>query len=329
MDIPIAPVRYFCVLAEELHFRRAAERLHISSPSLSQQITRLEDQLGTRLFDRSARRVTLTPDGARLLPAAERAVTAHREFLDAALLLGEDRDRILRVGVVAAGAGPLTSEILMAAVEAVPGLRLEMRHLGFFDAEQHLIEGDIDVAFALDEPAGTRGGVVAIPVWEERRVLVVRRDHPLASRASVRIMETAGETFITARGGDEETLAWWLIDPRPDGSHPRRGPSADDLDGILDLCAAGVGVNIAGEAIGSRYRRDELALIPISDAPPARIMLKRRTGPGHPLVLRFEEIALERSAARSGPAAASGSAAASGHEAASGPAATSHRGSGG
>src|SRR5215218_813301 len=216
MDVPITVLTSFCVLAEELHFGNAARRLRISSPSLSQQLSRLEAQLGTRLFERSPRRVVLTPTGRELLPLAIEARNAHQAVLDWAATRARREESLLRVGVVAAGAGPLTTEILTTAIQELPRLRLEMRRLGFFEAADELLAGAVDVAFA-PAPLRVPPGIRATEVAEEGRVLVVARDHPLAGRSSISIAETDDEVFIAPAGGDSGALDWWLVDPRPSG----------------------------------------------------------------------------------------------------------------
>ncbi|MDH2443176.1 LysR family transcriptional regulator [Amnibacterium sp. CER49] len=295
MDVPITSLQYFCVLAEELHFGEAARRLRIASPTLSQQIARLESQLGARLLDRGPRRVVLTDAGRELLPLAREARRAHRAVLDWA----EARrggSGVLRVGVVAAGAGALTTGILAAALERIPGLRLEMRRLGFFDAPRELLAGTVDVAFT-PAPLPPLPGIRAMEVLREGRVLVVAAAHPLAERPSVRIEETTDEVFVAPAGGDPAVLDAWLVDPRPDGRPVRRGPTADDIEGILELCAAGVGVNIAAASVATHYRRDQLAFVPIEDVAPASILLCSRDGGEDPVVRVFEQVALDTASA--------------------------------
>jgi DNA-binding transcriptional LysR family regulator len=291
VEISIVQLGYFCVLAEELHYGDAARRIQISAPSLSQQITRLEGAVGTRLFDRSPRRVALTDAGRELLPLARGARDAHQAVLEWAGRRRRQDDTLLRVGIVAAGAGPLTTSVLTAAIAELPGVRLEMRRLGFFDAAAAVADGRVDVAFApapLRLPPGVRGAEVAT----EPRVLVVAAGHALAGRRSVGIAETAGEVFIAPANGEPDAVAWWLVDPRPDGTHPARGPVADDIEGILELCAAGVGVNIAAASAEAYYRRDGLAFVPIRDIPPASIVLCSLERPLNPVVRAFEAIAV-------------------------------------
>ena len=299
MDVSITALQSFCVLAEELHFGNAAARLRMASPSLSQQIARLESQLGMRLFDRTPRKVVLTDSGRELLPLALEARRAHRAVLDWAKERAAAGEQRLRVGIVAAGAGALTTAILAEAVQQLPRLRLELRRLGFFDAPAELLSGAVDVAFA-PAPLPLPPEIRAREIAREGRVLVVARNHPLASRASVSITELSDEVFVAPAGGDSSVLDWWLVDPRPDGSHPRRGPVADDIEGLLELCAAGVGVNIAAASVEGHYRRDQVAFVPIRDVAPASIVLCVLNTRDDPAVLAFERIAFQVASVDSG-----------------------------
>jgi DNA-binding transcriptional LysR family regulator len=291
MDVPIHVIRYFCVLAEELHFGRAAERLSITPPSLSQQISRLEQQLDVKLFDRSPRKVELTAFGRELLPLARRVQDDHDQLLSWGRSIQRDqRTPLLRVGVVAAGAGALTTAAIAATMQAIPHARIEMRRLGFFDVAEELEAGRVDVVFA-PWPMRLPPRVRAEPLWREARVLVVRADHPLAGRESVSILETGDEVFVSVAKGVPEVVDWWIVDPRPDGSRPKRGPTADSVEGLLELVAAGAGVNIAGQSASKHYRREELTFIPISDIEPATIVLCSLTGSLNPMVETFRETA--------------------------------------
>ncbi len=291
MDVPIHVIRYFCVLAEELHFGRAAERLSITPPSLSQQISRLEQQLSVKLFDRSPRKVELTAAGRDLLPLARRVQDDHDQLLSWGRSMQRDRlAPVLRVGVVAAGAGTLTTAAIAATMQAIPTARIEMRRLGFFDVADELEAGRVDVVFApwpMQLPARVR----AEPLWREARVLAVRADHPLAERETLSILETGEEVFIAVANGVPEVVDWWIVDPRPDGTRPKRGPTADSVEGLLELVAAGAGVNIAGQSASKHYRREELAFVPITDIEPATIVLCSLIDARNPMVDAFRETA--------------------------------------
>ena len=294
MDIPIHALRYFCVLADELHFGRAAAALSISAPSLSQQISRLERMIGAPLFERTPRNVLLSAVGAELLPLARRVRDDHDDVLRWAGSLGEKTGGdLLKIGMVAAGAGSLSTAILSSAVQRMPRVRVEMRRLGFFDTQEALLAGRVDVAFAPGPVVDLDERISAHPLWSEPRVLVVPSTHPLASRDSISIGEIGDEIFVTAAAGAPEIIDWWLVDPRPDGSHPRRGPLADDFEGLLELVAAGVGVNIAAAAAALHYRREGIAFPRIVDIEPATILLCSLERPASPAVNEFVAIAKE------------------------------------
>ncbi|CAN5379399.1 LysR family transcriptional regulator [soil metagenome] len=293
MDIPLHVIRYFCVLADELHFAKAAATLSISAPSLSQQISRLERTIGTPLFERNPRKVTLTPAGLELLPLARRVRDDHDDVLRwADSIANSDEGGPLRIGLIAAAAGPLTTAILSAAVQRMPTLRIEMRRLGFFDTSEELLGGRVDVAFT-PAPFVDDERILAEPIWSEPRVLVVPTGHALAERDSISIDEIANEVFVSASGGVPEILDWWLVDPRPDGSHPTRGPVADDFEGLLELVAAGMGVNIAGASAAIYYGRESLSFIRIRDIEPSTILLCSLKRPARPEVHAFRTIAKE------------------------------------
>lgn len=301
MDVSIQVIRYFCVLAEELHFGRAADRLSITPPSLSQQISRIEQQLGVKLFDRSPRKVELTTHGHALLPLARRVQDDHDQVLAwGRSVQHHAASPVLRVGIVAAGAGTLTTAVIAETLQRLPNARIEMRRMGFFEVFDELDAGRVDVAFAPPVPAPPR--VRSEPMWEEPRVLAVRTDHPLAQRTSISIDETSDEVFVTVGSGPADVVNWWVVDPRADGSHPRRGPTADSIEGLLELVAAGAGVNIAGESASHHYRRAEIAFVRIDDIPFARVHLLSLHGSRNPVVETFRAVARELSPLSSGSA---------------------------
>ena len=285
MDVSTRALRGFVVLHEERHFGRAAARLRISTPSLSEQVARLEQRLGTPLFERTSRSVHPTAAADELLALALAVLAAHDDVVGWALTRARPtappRAGTVRVGVVATAGATLRRRVLAQLRRSHPQLRVSTRRLGFGEEVAALREERVDVLYAPEPLPSSLSGIRWARVARSPRVLVVASGHHLARREGVRIAETDREVFVTAAGVDERTTAWWLVDPRADGSSPRRGPLAADLDEVLELCAAGEGVNIAAAEALSHGIPPGLAFVEITDVEPARVaLLWRRDDPG-------------------------------------------------
>jgi DNA-binding transcriptional LysR family regulator len=193
-------LRPFVALAEELHFGRAAERLHVTQPALSQQIARLERQLGVRLFARTRTRVELTEAGAAMLEPARTAVAA----VDAAEEIGRgyaqgDRGE-LRLGI-SPGAHYVAQALLAEFADLHPKVRVRARQDSSGLLAQQVATGRLELALGFcTEPVH---GVACERLRDEPAVVALADDHPLAARGSVSLAELAGETFalVDARDG--------------------------------------------------------------------------------------------------------------------------------
>ncbi|MFF8785285.1 LysR family transcriptional regulator [Streptomyces sp. NPDC015125] len=205
-DIDPRLLRAFLAVAEELHFTRAAARLYVAQQALSRDIRRLERELGTALFVRTTRQVSLTPDGARLLPLARRVLTAHDE-LAGAFRAAPERPLLVDVGVPIGTA----HGVLEAARDRVPdSCELVARfHSGLTGAAAEMAAGRLDVSFGRIAalPPGIRAGLDHQPVRLEPMAVLLREDHPLAARPAVALAELAGETLYAA-AGNPQTAEW-------------------------------------------------------------------------------------------------------------------------
>ncbi|MFF4741098.1 LysR family transcriptional regulator [Streptomyces sp. NPDC001262] len=207
-DIDIEPrlLRAFVAVAEELHFTRAAARLYVAQQALSRDVRRVERLLGAELFARTTRSVTLTADGARLLPYARRILAAYEEL--AAACAGESGRPLL---VDTGGTMTTGHRVLVRARETVPpDVELVTRfHSGLTGAAREILSGRLDVSFgwAAGLPADVRAGLEWAPVRLERMAVLLPDDHPLAARETVPLAALRGETLYAA-AGNEATAEW-------------------------------------------------------------------------------------------------------------------------
>ncbi|WP_290050925.1 LysR family transcriptional regulator [Amycolatopsis solani] len=180
-------LRYFVTVADELHFGRAAERLHIAQPAVSRQIAQLERELGTRLFDRTPRRVRLTAAGHRVLDAARETLAAADRVRGAAGAAGGT----MRIGI---GAGFTTRlERGIDALREASPFDVVLVDLPLTARLAALRHGEIDLALARGVHAAD--GLEVLPSWTEPLLAVLSRRHPAAGRTAVGVDELAESTL--------------------------------------------------------------------------------------------------------------------------------------
>lgn len=192
-------LRPFVVLAEELHFRRAAERLHITQPALSQQIARLERQVGIRLLERTQHRVELSDAGRAVLEPAREAVRAADAAAAAGRAHATGQQGALRLGF-SPGAHYVAQAALAELARVRPALRVRARQDNTGLLVRLLAAGELEIALGFCAPAAD--GVRREVLRAERAVLAVGEGHPLARRDSVALADLADETFALVDAQD-------------------------------------------------------------------------------------------------------------------------------
>ncbi|MET8949968.1 LysR family transcriptional regulator [Streptomyces sp. NPDC004129] len=272
-------LRYFVAVAEELHFGRAAARLHMSQPPLSRAIKQLETGLGATLLHRSAAGVTLTPAGAALLSEA-------RALLDQA-----DRIRVrvaaaagaptLTVGLLGDSTDPGAARLAAAYRRQHPGVEVRIRETDLTDPTCGLRAGLVDVALTrapFDETGLTVHELRADPVGA-----VLRADDPLARRDHLRLADLAGRRwFQFPDGTDPLWRSYW------NGDEPREGPVVRAVQECLQavLWNGTVGMTPLGHDLPG-----ELAVVPLTDMAPSRVVVAAKEGDTNPLIRSFVRIA--------------------------------------
>ncbi|MDN0200815.1 LysR family transcriptional regulator [Streptomyces sp. S.PNR 29] len=220
-DPAVHQLRSLLVLAEELHFGRAAARLFLTQPALSTQIRSLERRLGVRLFSRTSRKVELTALGRALLPLVRNVVEAADELGDAVRrsTAGDD-GLVLRLGLTDCAASLAATRRVIAALTTLhPCLEVDFRVLDLAEQPSALAAGRIDAAFVyLPAPAGFH----AEPLTTEPRVVCLSSRDPLARRPTLRLADLADRPMVgLAPEVSSVERRYWAADPRPDGTAVR------------------------------------------------------------------------------------------------------------
>jgi DNA-binding transcriptional LysR family regulator len=291
-------LRYFVVLAEELHFGRAAARLGISQPPLSQQIKILEDLLSVRLVNRTNRRVELTQAG-RLFQAEARA-TLERAERAVSVATRAQRGELgeLRIGMFPSA--PLLSRIgdaILTFRKHFPGVQLVLNEIESHQQTQGLMEGREHVAIVRSAAAPILPAELqATELLQEPFRVMMRSDHPLAKRRRILIGELAQESFVFYGERMGKTLPHQvLVLCRSAGFEPRIGQLANGNATITGLVAAGLGIAVVPEAM-CQLRHESVVSRPLdAEGATTSIWLLRSGESDSPLVGAFCKLISKRS----------------------------------
>ncbi|RLP74926.1 LysR family transcriptional regulator [Mycetocola tolaasinivorans] len=290
-DLDLRKLRYFLVVAEELNYGRAADRLHIAQPVLSRQIAALEGELGATLFERSSRGTRLTETGVALVADARVLLAGAAALQRRARTAGRQGPHVT-IGFMP---GLIITAVVRDLVERFPGLTVDVQRTGWDTQVDLLLDGTIDASFVrLPVP---RRGLRVSEIAREQRVVVLPVGHALLECADITLADLTAELLLQ----DPEAVPEWrdaVLEVRPHAlSLERIGlPSFDSVEEKLEYVAAGRGIVILPASTAAFYTRGDIAIRPISDLAPGTIGLAVPADRSTPVLTALEEIAQRLSA---------------------------------
>ncbi|HEX6247631.1 MAG TPA: LysR substrate-binding domain-containing protein [Nocardioidaceae bacterium] len=289
-------LRYFVAVAEELHFARAASRLLITSPTLSQQVKSLERDLGVRLFDRSSAGVRLTAAGQELVRLARGTLSAAEDLEETARRLAQGRASTLRLGFVSFSLTAPARRLLSEFARAEPTVDLQLRQFEWDDPSAGLVDGSTDAAL-VRRPFSGMERLRWVEVGRDELVVVMAEDHPLASRPVLSARRLAGVPFLETRiVQDPAFAAYWYLRRLKGSRAPAVSSRAVTVEEWLGEIALGRGVNLVPAGMVEEYRKPGLAFVPVADLEPSSVVLAWHPARESDAVRRFVALAEQATA---------------------------------
>jgi DNA-binding transcriptional LysR family regulator len=282
-------LRYFVCVAEELHFGRAAVRLHLSQPPLSMQIKALESEIGTQLLERSRRKVELTPAGALFLRDAREILGRVEQATAAAQRAGRGEVGELTIGFVSIADYNVLPLVLSEFRVRYPGVRLNLREATTDTLLLDLAEQRIDVGLVLSPIQND--GLDTLPLVREALVAALPERHALArGRGPLRLAGLADSPFILfprhmARGLYDDVVSFC----RRAGFSPRVEQEAVQMQTIISLVSAGLGVALIPASMRNLGRTGVVYRSLRERSPQTEIVAAWRRGETAPALVRFLE----------------------------------------
>ena len=283
-------LNYFIAVAEELHFSRAAERLCISQPPLSQQIRSLEDELGVKLFERTKRHVQLTEAGNVLLEYSYLVLAQLEQAIEATQRVGRGEVGRLSIGFVGSATYTVLPEILSAFRAQFPAVELQLRELTTAQQIQALHHKQVDIGIvrsAISEP-----GLSVELLLPELLVLALPEAHPLSAQTEVSLSTLADELFILFPAKMGPVFYEQIIHScQQAGFRPKVAQEAVQMQTIIGLVAAGLGIAIVPASLQNFYRNGVIYRPLQEQIPQTGLYLAWRQHDSSPVISAFLNLA--------------------------------------
>lgn len=291
-------LRYYVAVAEERHFGRAAERLHMAQPPLSQQIRQLESELGYALLTRTTRRVDLTPAGAAYLERAREILAAVDDAAHEAGRIAAGRSGRLIVGCVGSATYSLLPDLARRLRAELPdvdfGFRGEMLSP---DQVSSLRDGRLDLG--LMRPVPDLDGLDVTDVRRDGLLVAVARDHAYATRKRLKVADLASEDLVIHAGEGRSAMnaavqeEFDALDLRAHVAH-----EVAETSTLVTFVAAGLGVAVVPEPTAA-LAVPGVVYVPLVGMPPVRLIAATRAGDENPVLSRALRM-LSRNASEDG-----------------------------
>lgn len=253
--IELRQFRQFIVVAEELSFRRAADRLNMAQPPLTATIKRLEDAIGATLIERTNRITCLTEAGRVFLEEARKTINQADHAVLAAQRAGAGLTGSLRVTFVASGARELLPSILRRFRERYPAVKLELREAMTAQQIELLNTQQADLGFVIP-PLQNADGLNSEVVARYRLVAAIPEGHPLARHAQIRLSDLAHDPWVLFSARQGPGLHRIILDAcARAGFIPNIGQEAPQMETIANLVAGGMGVALVSRALATGGRK--------------------------------------------------------------------------
>ena len=293
-------LRYFVAVAEELHFHRAAQRLHISQPPLSQQIRALERELGVTLLSRNRRRVALTAAGEGFLDDARSILAAVERASERAQGIARGSLGTLAIGFVGSAMfSPKLPQILREFRARHPDVDLVLRELPTTVQLAALVAGELDVGVIRGPVDVTEldGQLELMTIQRERLVAALPADHALAARRRLRPQDLRGESFVILTRREAPGLYAGLAAAMGEaGGLPDDVLEVAEMQTIISLVAGGFGVSLVPASVG-QVDRSGVTFRPIAGPTPSiELEIAWRPGADSPVRDEFLSVARPRPA---------------------------------